>query len=78
MSDQLERIKEMHTKANELYAWRRNDDKTMEILMELFGNGQTDWLIEQVEKFEKLQDAWFSEDFTVDDYIKESEKIIGC
>lgn len=77
MSEQLEEIKKIHDQANSLYPSNNHEDvsKAEELVMQLFGDEHTDWLIEQTEKFEKLEKAYFDDGFTPGEFMSICRKV---
>lgn len=77
MSDQLEEIKKIHDEANEIYPSTNREDvlKAEKLVMGLFRNESTDWLIEQTEKFEKLEKAYFDDEFTPAGFMSICRKV---
>lgn len=67
--DRLQRIKESHEEANDLYADNsmQNSDKIKDILETLFLEEDTDWLIQQAEKQQKANTPKPIEEWHEDD-----------
>jgi hypothetical protein len=78
MSDQLEQIKELHDKANSLYPTNKIDDKekATKLVMNLFEYRHTDWLIEQAEKLEKVEKAYFDDNYNHSGFMEAVRRVL--
>ncbi|WP_422122906.1 hypothetical protein DHX103_14335 [Planococcus sp. X10-3] len=70
---QLKRIKQQHTRANEAYRSKQHTQVAEKIIIGLFGAADTDWLIEQAELGQKYLAALKGIDLNIHDTKQVSE-----